>query len=211
MGISDTGPASVTGQSGDLARIPVWVRDAWTYIQGLNGGRWKWKWSEYDFNLTATYRDYDLDDLKYALEREGTWCYDTSVGRSDESYVNYVDFQTYKVQYDKGDYTDQTGKPHKFTILPDGRVRFYPTPDQQYTIRGDYYKPIQYLADDNDIPDLPTNFHMVIAYYAIQKYGDYEEDPTVIQIANQRYEQILYQMQNQQVDEIDITQEAIGE
>lgn len=211
MGISDTGPTTVVGQTGDLARIPVWVNDSWTYIQGLNGGRWKWKWSEWDFNLTATFRDYDLDDLAYQIEREGVFCYDPTIGRSDESYVNYVDYQQYKVVYDKGLYTDHTGKPHKFTKLPDGRLRFWPTPDKTYTVRGDYYKPIQYLTDDNDIPDLPTNFHMVIPYYAIQKYGDYEEDPTVIQIAAQRYDQLLAQMTNQQLDEIDITQEAIGE
>ena len=51
-GIADEGPATVTGQTGDMGRIVNWINDAWLKIQSIRAD-WNWAWSTGTSTLTA--------------------------------------------------------------------------------------------------------------------------------------------------------------
>ena len=40
-----------------------------------------------------------------------------------------------------------------------------------YRVTGNYWKSNQILADDDDIPEMPADYHFMIVYRAIVKYA----------------------------------------
>jgi hypothetical protein len=60
-----------------------------------------------------------------------------------------------------------------------------PQPDNTYTITGDFMRSAQILAADADTPEMPTQYHMLIAYLAMEKYG-YSEAAGEVLLASQK-------------------------
>ena len=71
-------------------------------------------------------------------------------------------------------------------------------PDDIYTVTGVYYKKPTELSANDDMPDMPEQYHMLIVYRAMQEYGFYESAQEVIQRGTIRYNDML---QNLVIDE----------
>jgi hypothetical protein len=67
-------------------------------------------------------------------------------------------------------------------VGPDQSLCLGPPPTDQYTITGDYFVAPSEMVADTDVPaGLPTRFHMLVVYLAMQKYAGYESAPEVMQ------------------------------
>jgi hypothetical protein len=95
-----------------------------------------------------------------------------------------------------------TGRPSKFSVLPDGRLAFNSVPDAVSMITGFYVKAPQTLSHNDDSPAFPEAFHSAIVYLALQKYAAYEAAPEVYAYAFDRYRYFLQRLERDQLPRI---------
>ena len=105
-----------------------------------------------------------MDDLE-----DRPKCYLSSGGVGGEYWLIYIPWEQFKVLYKKG--TQNNGQPIHITVDNAENIVLGPKPDAVYVVSGDFQRGVQVLAADGDIPDMPTNYHDLIVYRAIEKYG----------------------------------------
>lgn len=178
-------PSTVVGQTGRLGDIVAWVAQAYTELQ-LSNENWRWLRSTFTVNTVAsddTYAYGDCTDSRLSAvisrflrwwETDGDDCsniriYLTSAGVAGEQFLTVLPWESFRRIYKMGSQTD--GFPCHVTIDPQNQLVLGPAPDAIYTISGEYQRSPQILADNADVPEMPTHFHSLLQYLAMQKYG----------------------------------------
>jgi len=190
---SSSGPSTVVSQSGELGRVVNWVIAAWKDIQNLHPN---WAWMRKPFTLalaaaTDTYAYSDATDTEdaAAISRFKKWwavdendpyrCYLTSGGASGEYWLSYIDIRDFRRLYQLG--SGQSGRPIHVSVDYSLNLVFGPTPDDAYTVSGDYQRGVQVLAADADVPEIPSDYVDLIWMWALENYGYYEAATEVLQ------------------------------
>lgn len=203
-GISGSGPAAVTGQSGEMLRVVNWVNEAWMEIQNSRTN-WMWMRGEFTFNTVAAQQAYTLTDAGVAATHSHWWIdtlriYRTDVGVNDEQHLHKTDYAAFRDVYQFS--ARMNGRPTAVAERPwDQALLLGPVPEQIYTVVGEYQKKATEMAANIDVPSLPTQYHMLIVYEAMTKYAAYEAAPEVMAGVQTSYSEIksaLYD--NQQPD-----------
>lgn len=169
-------PAAVTGQTGRLAKVVGWVKSAWDDIQRERDD-WRWMRADFEGQTLASVDTYAAS--AFSLTRWSQWrlnmhgdsgisIYKQSEGANDERALRAMEWQTFRAHYLRGVHSN--GFPDVVSIDPQGRLRFYPKPDDVYVVRGEYQMAPQTLAANSDTPEMPSQFHMLIVWRAL---GDY--------------------------------------
>ena len=83
-GIADGGPATVTGQTGDMARVVDWINDSWLKIQSMRAD-WNWAWGTGTATLNAGAYTIALPSTVETIKR-------VSLGQSYLRSEDYNDF-----------------------------------------------------------------------------------------------------------------------
>lgn len=182
-GFPGTAPATVVGQSGRAADLVAWAAEAYNDIQRERNGGWRWLRRPFTVNVianTASYaygactdvktglaitrfREWDLDD------REPPLIYLVADGKATEKELCVSTWPDFRYQFVRGTHTP--AYPYQVTEDQDGKLYVGPTPDATYTVTGSYWAANQTLALDADIPEMPADFHMLIPYRGLVKYG----------------------------------------
>lgn len=200
-GVSGSGPATVVGQVGEMKRIVDWVNSAWEDVQLA---RPDWYWMRASFNFTTTLNDeqYSSTDVGIAT-RFSMWdinsfrIYDTTVGVNDQIELPFIRYTDYRDVYMTG--PQVTSRPYEFTIAPNLDLLLGPKPNGTFRIDGDYYKSPQTLSADADIPELPSQFHMIIVYRALMLYARYEAAAEIYGDAEMNYRRLMRRLELNQM------------
>lgn len=178
-------PPAVTGLTGRLAKVVYWTAEAWRLIQN---DRPLWLWMLREFTGPALTGNASLEASDLGItSRFGEWVYDTesnrpsgfsiyltSAGATEEGYLSFLHYDEWMDNYSTG--VAPTDKPQIFTVDPLNRIRLYPTPDADYTIRGRYKRDIQRLETDGaEVPEMPERFHDLIVYRALLLLAEHDE------------------------------------
>ncbi|MFH1302221.1 MAG: hypothetical protein ABIK07_14265, partial [Planctomycetota bacterium] len=167
--VSGSGPSSVVGQVGELGELVAWINTAYQDIQLLHDD-WRFMQSEFSFPTIANVNTYT--PAAVSLTALAEWlvgdlrCY-LSLG--DENPMLYEGWGEFRAVRDLGDVT--TGRPTHFSVKPDNSLILWPTPDQIYTVRGEYIIVPDVLSGNTDEPIIPARFHMIIVWRALIYYG----------------------------------------
>lgn len=203
-GVSGTGPSTVTSQTGQLLKLVNWVAQAWLEIQ-MSRPDWRFMWKEFTFNTVAGTRDYPAADV--SITDLDSWdvgsflIYETAIGTSDQNELPYMDYLDWRKKYRVQMAERANDRPLLFTLMPDDEaVRFEPRPDAIYTIDGEYKRTVQTFSVSADTPTgLPSKFHMLIVYKAMQYYGFHENAPDVLANGETWYDQMLTILEREQL------------
>jgi hypothetical protein len=84
-------------------------------------------------------------------------------------------------------------------MAPNGQLYLNATPDTDYTLFGEYYAKPQELAENDDVPLLPSHYHMLIVYKAMMLYAGYENAPDVFAAGQLHYQQMLADLEQDQL------------
>lgn len=186
MGASGSGPAAVTNQTGEYRRIVDWISSVYTEIQNRHD-EWKWLRSSFTLNTVAdddTYAYGNATDVAAgtAITRLAHWwwmdqsfpmrIYKQSDGVGTEQYLTPVEWNLFRRLYKIG--TQASGTPQHVTIDPQNNLVLGPKPDGIYVVSGDYQKSAQVLAANDDTPEMPSRFHLLIVSEALKRAGRYE-------------------------------------
>lgn len=174
---------AVASQTGMHRRFANWVKQAWTEIQGMSS-RWRWMQVAFTFQTVSGTDDYAYTAVTdvltgVAIARFSRWLaedewdnykiYKTSDGVGSQRRLYYLDWAAFRYIYQIG--TQNNNPPVHITIDPQNNLVLGPTPDAAYTVTGEYMRGAQVLAADGDTPDMPSQYHDLIMYLAMQKYG----------------------------------------
>jgi len=217
--VTGTGPSAVTSQVGVLESIVDWVASSYTELQ--NARNWLWMRSTFTVNTTSgtdAYAATSCTDsrLSATISRFGRWwlfdtdgymnitCYLTSTGVSAEAYLIFMPWNDFRQIYKKG--TQTNGLPIYVTIDPQNQLVFGPKPDATYTIKGEYQMSPQTLTDSGDTPEMPSRFHRLIVYMAMEKYGATRGASEIFQRGGYEGGKLRYQLENDQLPSVEIAE-----
>lgn len=211
-GVAGTGPSAVTGQTGDLERIVEWYAQSYVEIQNRHQD-WLWLRSTWTVDTVAsddTYAYGDVTDsrLSAVITRfRRWWLYDaegfpnirsylTSAGVAGEKYLLPLPWASFRDLYKKG--TQTNNAPVHVAVDPQRNLVFGPKPDAAYTITGEYQMSAQVLAADADTPEMPSDYHQLIVYEAMKKYGAFHSAPEVSARGITEGNKVMRQLENNQ-------------
>lgn len=206
-------PETTEGSLGKEARDLVrWTKQAWRDIQMRHGGRWRWlqrKWTLETVASTSVYEYGDAtdDDAATAIVRFGSWflndedappkIYLDSAGAAAQRWLIYVPWEYFQQIYQIG--TQNEGAPIHITVDPQDRIVLGPTPDDVYVIQGDFFRSAQVLALDDDEPEIAEDFHDIIVYHALEKYGYQQVSQEALARAAKEGRRMLRQLEARQL------------
>lgn len=214
--ISDlNAPISASGQNGRLLRIVNWTADAYDDIQTM---REDWRWLQHSFSgqTIADVQTYNWSAMGIT-ERFGGWVwpstdqhpeysiFKTTDGPAKEGYLRQIPWKTFRQRYMFGQAMLDRGMPVMFSVTPQEELAFYPTPDDEYTIRGDYRKAPQRLELDADVPEMPTAHHDAIKWQALILMGTFDEAFDQIQLWQRNLQKHTAALERQQTPRISMT------
>jgi hypothetical protein len=211
--VSGVLPTSVDDQTGRLAKIVYWVATAWKKIQTAKTG-WKWMRGEFSGNTSAgtaryTAASFNITRLAaWITEADTVTIYKQSTGVSDEGPISFIAWAAYRATYERG--TQTADRPVHYTISPSNEFCLGPKPDDTYVIRGEYRKSAQELEENDDIPEMPSDYHGLIAWYGLLLLAEHDEADMHIGVAARRYSDLLFDLQRDQLPEVHIGAGALA-
>jgi hypothetical protein len=211
--ISDlNAPVTVTGQQGRLSRIVQWTADAYHDIQ-TNRDDWRWLKAIFTGQTIADVQSYNAAAMGIT-ERFDGWIYPsfdthprfsvflTADGPANEGFLRQIPWDTFRQRYMFGANSLDRGAPVLFSVTPQDELIFYPTPDAQYTIRGDYRRSPQILSADADIPEMPIAHHDAIKWQALILLGTFDEAFDQIQLWQRQLAKHMAALERKQTERI---------
>ena len=168
VGLQGTGPSSVdaTGSEGLLLSN---VQSAWEDLQNYRAD-WKWMRENKTFNMVAGTTTYTPATIFGPVNRFKSWYKDSFFILVDGKKAPITHYNYDYFRYRHINDVDQT-TPSSFTIRPKDYALQFSIPDSNYQIDCDYKKNNQTLSAATDIPELPTDYHMLIVYEAASRYA----------------------------------------
>lgn len=211
VGASGTGPTSVIAQTGMNLRMVNWIASAWLEIQGLHN-TWNWMREKFEWETVANTGDYlpaditntltgnQMTDLRYWY-KDTFRCQKKSIGIQDEQWLVEWEYYVFRNTYRFN--VQVPSRPVVFAENPQGKaIMLGPYPDDVYIIRGEYQKKAWSLVNNDDEPDIPEAYHMMIVYKAMISYGLFEAAGEVIQHGQDEYQRLLTQLEHEQLQEV---------
>lgn len=208
-GISGSGPAAVTGQSGEMLRIINWVNEAWVEIQNAKTD-WMWMRGTFSVPTVSNQQAYTPTDAGIATtfshwHADTLRVYRTAQGLSDEQFLHPQDYGQFRDVYA---YSNRIpGRPAFFAVQPwDQALLLGPIPVGAYTVVGEYQKKASEMSASTDVPAMPSQYHMLIVYGAMERYAAYEAAPEVMVGVQNHYNEMRSELMGNQLGPVFIEQ-----
>lgn len=182
---TDGQPTTVTSQTGQLKRVCDWTIESWNDIQRRHQN-WRWMRAPCTVNTVAeddtyVYTDFTDSRSASAISRFSRWnpyddqgctawkIYLQSAGVATEGWMYYMPLGDFRRLYKLG--SPASGAPLHFTFDEDNYVLLGPKPSAVYVVTGSYQRGVQTLSADGTTPEMPSDYHDLIVYNALEKYG----------------------------------------
>lgn len=111
--------------------------------------------------------------------------------------AQYYDYSEFRDSYLLGSRQLVTGRPLYVTIAPDRSLLFGFTPNDIYVTTAEYFRKAQVLTADADEPIVPEDYHMLIVYKAMMKYGMFEVANEQVMSAKESYAMLFNRLDNE--------------
>ena len=191
-GVGGTGPVNVETATGMELKITNYVSNAWIDIQ-THPKNWKWMWEDFSVDLqpgpgtqplqtilnTREYQLVDCDKILVTTFRS----YLTSLGVTDRQRMTWTPWRRFRKRYGVVDET--ANRPIQASRAPNGDLVLYPKPDDVYSIEFQSFRRPQILTVNTDEPEMPSEFHMLIVYEALKRFGKAENAEEIIALGEQ--------------------------
>ena len=201
-------PTTTVNQTGMNKRLVNWINTAYTEIQNLHE-TWRFRRGEFSFSTVSGTSNYTpasvgLNDLSAWFfipngdHLSGVTLY---LNADDENHLNWFPWQLFRASYKYGSHRTMTGRPSAFSIKPDNSMELWATPDNVYTVTGEYLKSAVLLSGDTDRPVF-KDFQEIIVWRALMFYGAFEGAQEVYDHAQNEYNDALLKLEINQLPKI---------
>lgn len=198
-------------QIGQAKKLVDWTATAWLEIQGLHN-TWNWMRKKFAWETVAGTGDYlpsaltntltssAMTDVRYWY-KDTFRCQKKSIGIQDEQWLVEWEYNVFRNTYRFN--VQVNGRPVVFGENPAGKaIMLGQIPDDVYIISGEYQKRPTSIVNNDDTPDIPEEYHMMIVYKAMQSYGLFESAGEVLARGQSQYQALLTQLEREQLQEV---------
>lgn len=217
--VSSAAISTVVNQTGKELDIVDAVNIAWGRIQNLHS-TWNWMRAEFSAPLTAVtppaearytaasfgitrFRDWVRDIVGGPNSYRAFSLYLTATGLSDEAPIAETSFELWKNTYGRG--VVEAKRPKVWAKAPDRRFCLGHPPDAAYTLKGEYWMSNQTLAEDDDEPEMPEDYHMAIVWLAVQILTEKDESAQdVYERAQRKYDELIFRLERDELPSLEI-------
>lgn len=204
--VSGTQPAAVTGQTGRLAKVVEWTREAWIQIQNARNA---WAFMRAEFEASAIQGNAEYTGASWNVADLARWIpgsvtvQDPGLGRQDESRLRVVPWETWRLSYGMGSGAGLRDRPRAVSVKPGtSALVLGPRPDRAYVVRGEYWRAPQVLAAATDVPTLPERFHDAIKWQALVLLHAHDEGINNIALARQQLGFAIHALERDQLPQV---------
>lgn len=188
--LAGDGPQSVASANVMHESVVQWVKDAWIQIQNMHAD---WNFLTLRESgapaMTIGQQEYVAGDfgMQKFSDLRHFWIQDNGVWRELRVLQEPVDWTVY---WDAGE-----GAPSKILQAEDRTLWVDRIPDKAYPVRSKFMRTPQVLSADGDTPLLPEQYREAIVWKAVEFYGYYDQDSTMVTKGLRNFEQILRRME----------------
>lgn len=174
-----TGPTTVVNQTGTLGNVCRWIRQANNDIC-VQWKNWRFLWTEYNEMMQAGVQAPPVPGTPAGVKVRQWDRSSIYLNKYTNSPVQleFVPWEVFRAQYGFG--VPAAGQPFVFTVKPDNTLIVDRPVDAIYAITGEFWRRAKMLAADNDVSDIPDEYHRLIIATAAVKYANKEDAPEVI-------------------------------
>jgi hypothetical protein len=201
--ISGSGPTDVVNQVAEYTRVLTWTSRAWMDIQRANRF-WRFMRASCSCETVNGQGAYS-PSTDFALTDFGHWAlnydngdtfrnYDTAAGVTSEVPMRPVEYDEWRDTYFFGATRTTYSRPMVCAVAPDNSLVVGPIASAGYTLVGDYYRQATPLVNGDDVPDMPSQFHDLIVFKAMQYYGVSESAPEIYDLGAGMYREMFMQL-----------------
>lgn len=185
-GITSTGPAAVTSQTGVLEKVVNWVADADVEIQS--------RWFDWDFLHVSTWSHNTIAGVSTVAAPD-----DLGVWDSESFYLDYttanskqmtvMDYKVWRRDFRQGVKTNQ--RPDIAVIMPDRSLTLESPPDDVYSLTADYWKRPSRMTANGSTSPVPEEYERIIIARAKIAYAESQGAPEVLMSAQIEFDDLL--------------------
>lgn len=189
-GTSGTGPITVANQVGEYKRLVNWVNQAYLDVQN-KWMDWRFLWKESTVTMVITTSDYSLA-ADCVMPNEDSFYI-------DGNKLDPIDFDTYR--RDRGAFDDMgTGTPQYFTIMPNEKIRVFPTPAATGAVLNyEYQRGGLQMSGNTDLPVIPARYHDVILWKAVMMWAAFENADVELKVGQFNYDAAMLRLEANQL------------
>lgn len=204
---------STVNQTNEVADMVNFLDLAYEIIQNQRES-WYFLHNDFSFNTVSGTDTYaktvvtDLAEWRFDPEYESLRFYLTASGLDAEQRMYLMEWNDFRRIYKFGQSRNTTGKPQYFAIKPDESMAIYPTPDDIYTIEGEYYKIPDIMREvlpdsiDDYVPIFPPRFHMAIVWKALELWAIIAEEPNKVSMGEMEFNRVFSELEFDQHDRV---------
>lgn len=172
-GLSGSGPATVVGQTGESLRIVNWILAADQDVQDQHA-TWRFMRENFSFSCIGSPATQEYTPAAAGYTDLANWIYNDIRlydNAADESELQYVPWDEFRMGYMYGSSRTQEGRPSIVSVKPNNSLMLWQLPNDTFTVDGEYYKKAVVMTGNTDEPQYPTRFHLIAVWRALMFYG----------------------------------------
>lgn len=198
---------STVGQTGEHARVVRLANEAWLDIQQASED-WRWMRKQFSFPTVSGQGTYSVNEVtgvaeirKYRTGDRSVRCWDVTRGTQDAQFLAEWDYESYEDSYIYG--AQNSGRPTIFAVRDDNALCLGNVPgDAAHQVAGWYQAAASDLTGNDATPGMPSEFHMLIVFRAMMKFGAGDNAPEVFTEGKSGYDTMLSAMKRTQLDSV---------
>ncbi len=185
---SGSGPTSIEDATKEHRRLFDWVSDA---LRELESRPLDLRWMRRRATITTVIGQTSYTPTALGLNTApltfGRWRPESdewrpkAVDPSDTSRTWNLEWMTLDQWRDCYVHSTQpAGQPSAWSVDDDNSLLIGPAPNVAYTIRTEYLRAPQELAEDTDTPEFDADLHLLLAWRALVEVGKFDNAPDVL-------------------------------
>lgn len=163
-------------------------------VSVVNGARaFVHSWRSYDFNEETQVGDFqeDIEEINQKTFRSIDYLHAAPTG---ELPIPYMPWEQFRTSYDLS--SAYPGSPRLITEDNTGRYRFYPALYYPFSVKFDYNRRPQIVTNYGDtFRGITDEFADLVMWRAINYYGEYMEQPSIVARSERRYKDLLSRLE----------------
>ncbi len=190
-GISGEGPSNVNETVGIYGDVLRWVREAYNEIQ-TEYENWNFLHVNYAMTLPNLFLEMSMPTEGVRVIAKETFVWQFQLG--DKNRIQYVPYSVWKIKDEFALKTPKIEEPSYVTILPNGNLLFNSRFAEELLISFEGYREPAVMVNSTDIPIFPAQYHDLIQFKALMKYGAYYNAQEVYKANEIAYKNLLSKM-----------------
>lgn len=198
-GLAGDGPTSVASQTGVLKKVVDRTSRAWVDIQASKPNWFFLRRRSTSYTVIGV-RGYNIltdlliTDFGGIIDTADVHLFDGVIGLSDETPLQWESYTANRMRQRPYNTAKPTRIAYGLSDSGSPAILFDSFCDKVYTFPLEYWAAPEVLVDNNDTPNIPSQFHDLIVWKSVMMFAGSEGAPELFSYAKSMYQPLYMQL-----------------